>query len=223
MTDERMALAELLEKGSDHDLLREMIGFVAQRLMDMDVDGLVGAGHGERAESRENWRNGFRDREWHTRSGTIPLRIPKLRRGSYFPGFLEPRRSSEKALAAVIQEAYVQGISTRSVDDLVKAMGMTGISKSQVSRLCEEIDERVNAFLDRPQEGDWPYLWIDATYVKVRHGGRIVSVATIIAVAVNAEGRREVLGMATGPSEAETFWTQFLRSLMRRGLRGASW
>jgi transposase-like protein len=220
MTDERMALAELLEKGSDRDLLREMIGFVAQRLMDLDVDGVVGAGHGERAESRENWRNGFRDREWHTRSGTIPLRIPKLRRGSYFPGFLEPRRSSEKALAAVIQEAYVQGISTRSVDDLVKAMGMTGISKSQVSRLCEEIDERVNAFLDRPLEGDWPYLWIDATYVKVRQGGRIVSVATIIAVAVNAEGRREVLGMATGPSEAETFWTQFLRSLMRRGLRG---
>jgi putative transposase len=220
MTDERMALAELLEKGSDRDLLREMIGFVAQRLMDMDVDGLVGAGHGERAESRENWRNGFRDREWHTRSGTIPLRIPKLRRGSYFPGFLEPRRSSEKALAAVVQEAYVQGISTRSVDDLVKAMGMTGISKSQVSRLCEEIDERVNAFLDRPLEGDWPYLWIDATYVKVRQGGRIVSIATIIAVAVNAEGRREVLGMATGPSEAETFWTQFLRSLMRRGLRG---
>jgi putative transposase len=220
MTDERMALAELLEKGSDGDLLREMISFVAQRLMDLDVDGLVGAGHGERAESRENWRNGFRDREWHTRSGTIPLRIPKLRRGSYFPAFLEPRRSSEKALAAVIQEAYVQGISTRSVDDLVKAMGMTGISKSQVSRLCEEIDERVNAFLDRPLEGDWPYLWIDATYVKVRQGGRIVSVATIIAVAVNAEGRREVLGMATGPSEAETFWTQFLRSLMRRGLRG---
>jgi putative transposase len=220
MTDERMALAELLEKGFDRDLLREMIGFVAQRLMDLDVDGLVGAGHGERAESRENWRNGFRDREWHTRSGTIPLRIPKLRRGSYFPGFLEPRRSSEKALAAVIQEAYVQGISTRSVDDLVKAMGMTGISKSQVSRLCEEIDERVNAFLERPLEGDWPYLWIDATYVKVRQGGRIVSIATIIAVAVNAEGRREVLGMATGPSEAETFWTQFLRSLMRRGLRG---
>jgi len=220
MTDDRMALAELLEKGSDRDLLREMIGFVAQRLMDLDVDGLVGAGHGERAESRENWRNGYREREWHTRSGTIPLRIPKLRRGSYFPGFLEPRRSSEKALAAVIQEAYVQGISTRSVDDLVKAMGMTGISKSQVSRLCEEIDERVNAFLERPLEGDWPYLWIDATYVKVRQGGRIVSVATIIAVAVNAEGRREVLGMATGPSEAEPFWTQFLRSLMRRGLRG---
>ena len=168
MTDDRMALAALLEKGSDSDLLREMIGYVAQRLMQMDVEGLVGAAHGERDENRENWRNGYRDREWHTRSGTIPLRIPKLRRGSYFPGFLEPRRSAEKALAAAVQEAYVQGISTRSVDDLVKALGMTGISKSQVSRLCEEIDERVNAFLERSLEGDWPYLWIDATYVKVR-------------------------------------------------------
>ena len=220
MTNERMALAELLEKGSDSDLLREMIGYVAQRLMEADVETLVGAAHGERSEVRENWRNGYRDRDWHTRGGTIPLRIPKLRRGSYFPGFLEPRRSSEKALAAVVQEAYVQGISTRSVDDLVKALGMTSISKSQVSRLCEEIDERVGAFLNRPLEGDWPYLWIDATYVKVRDAGRIVSVATIIAVAVNTEGRREVLGMATGPSEAEPFWTAFLRSLTRRGLRG---
>jgi transposase-like protein len=220
MTDDRMALTQLLEKGSDSDLLREMIGYVAQRLMQLDVDGLVGAAHGERGEERENWRNGYRDRDWHTRSGTVPLRIPKLRRGSYFPAFLEPRRSAEKALAAVVQEAYVQGISTRSVDELVKALGMTGISKSQVSRLCEEIDERVNAFLERPLEGDWPYLWIDATYVKVRQGGRIVSVATIIAVAVNTEGRREVLGMATGPSEAEPFWTAFLRSLTRRGLRG---
>ena len=220
MTDDRMALAELLEKGSDGDLLREMIGFMAQRLMDADVQGLVGAGPGERSETRENWRNGYRDRAWHTRAGTVPLKIPKLRSGSYFPGFLEPRRSSEKAMTAVIQEAYVQGISTRSVDELVKALGMTGISKSQVSRLCEEIDERVDEFLDRPIEGDWPYLWIDATYVKVRQSGRIVSVATIIAVAVNTEGRREVLGMATGPSEAEPFWTEFLRSLMRRGLRG---
>ena len=139
---------------------------------------------------------------------------------SYFPGFLEPRRLAEKALTAVIQEAYIQGISTRSVDDLVKAMGMSGISKSQVSRLCEEIDGKVKAFLDRPIEGDWPYLWIDATYLKVRRGGRIVSVAAIMAVGVNADGRREVLGMDIGPSEAETFWTAFLRKLARRGLRG---
>jgi putative transposase len=220
MTDMRMALAELLEKGSDADLMREMVGFVAQRMMDMDVEGICGAEHGERSAERSNWRNGYRDRSWETRAGTIPLKIPKLRRGSYFPGFLEPRRTAEKALTAVIQEAYVQGISTRSVDDLVKAMGMSGISKSQVSRLCEEIDERVNAFLERPLEGDWPYLWIDATYVKVRQAGRIVSVAVIIAVAVNTEGRREVLGMEVGVSEAEPFWTAFLRSLARRGLRG---
>ena len=220
MTDEMMILRAAVEKTPDADILREMIGFVAQRLMELDIDNRCGASHGERAESRTNSRNGFRDRVWETRAGTVGLRIPKLRTGSYFPPFLEPRRTAEKALAAVIQEAYVQGISTRSVDDLVKALGMTGISKSQVSRLCEEIDERVNAFLERPLEGDWPYLWIDATYVKVRQGGRIVSVATIIAVAVNTEGRREVLGMATGPSEAEPFWTAFLRSLTRRGLRG---
>ena len=150
----------------------------------------------------------------------MELRIPKLRKSSYFPGFLEPRRLAEKALTAVVQEAYVHGVSTRSVDDLVKAMGMTGISKSQVSRLCAEIDEKVQAFLNRPIEGDWLYLWIDATYVKVRQSGRIVSVAVIVAVGVNADGRREVLGMAIGPSEAETFWTDFLRKLARRGLRG---
>lgn len=220
MTIDKIALHELLEKGSDGDLLREMIGFVAERLMALDVEGLCGAGHGERTPARTNQRNGFRDRPWETRAGTIDLEIPKLRKGAYFPAFLEPRRTAEKALTAVIQEAYVQGISTRSVDQLVKAMGMTGISKSQVSRLCADIDQRVGAFLDRPIEGDWPYLWIDATYVKVREGGRIVSVAVIIAVAVNTDGRREVLGLAVGPSEAEPFWTAFLRSLMRRGLRG---
>ena len=150
----------------------------------------------------------------------MELRIPKLRQGSYFPAFLAPRRLAEKALTAVVQEAYVHGVSTRSVDDLVKAMGMTGISKSQVSRLCEEIDEKVKAFLCRPIEGDWPYLWIDATYLKVRQSGRIVSVAVIIAVGVNGDGRREVLGMDVGPSEAEPFWTEFLRKLARRGLRG---
>ena len=220
MTIDRMTLKALLEKGSDDDLLREMIGFVANRMMDMDVEGLTGAGWGERSLARVNQRNGYRERSWETRAGTVELAIPKLRKGSYFPGFLEPRRAAEKALVAVIQEAYVQGVSTRSVDELVKAMGMTGISKSQVSRLCADIDERVKTFLERPIEGSWPYLWIDATYVKVREAGRIVSVAVIIAVAVNTDGRREVLGLEVGPSEAEPFWTKFLRSLTRRGLRG---
>jgi transposase-like protein len=220
MTDEMMTLRTLLEKSSDADLLREMIGFTAQRLMELEVESKTGAGYGEKSTERLAQRNGYRDRLWETRAGTVELRIPKLRQGSYFPGFLEPRRLAEKALTAVVQEAYVQGVSTRSVDDLVKAMGMTGISKSQVSRLCEEIDEKVKAFLSRPLEGDWPYLWIDATYLKVRQSGRIVSVAVIIAVGVNGDGRREVLGMDIGPSEAETFWTDFLRKLARRGLRG---
>ena len=185
MTDEMMTLRALLEKSSDADLLREMIGFTAQRLMELEVEGLTGAAHGERSPERINQRNGYRDRLWETRAGTVELRIPKLRKGSYFPAFLEPRRLAEKALAAVVQEAYVHGVSTRSVDDLVKAMGMTGISKSQVSRLCEEIDEKVKAFLSRPIEGDWPYLWIDATYVKVRESGRIVSVGS------DRRGRRQ--------------------------------
>ena len=220
MTFDRMTLKQLVEKGSDADLLREMIGFVASRMMDMEVESLTGAAHGERSDDRQNQRNGYRTRNWETRAGTVPVAIPKLRKGSYFPSFLDPRRASEKALVAVIQEAYIQGVSTRSVDELVKSMGMTGISKSQVSRLCEDIDVRVKTFLDRPIEGSWPYLWIDATYIKVREGGRIVSVAVIIAVAVNTDGRREVLGMDVGASEAETFWIQFLRSLTARGLRG---
>ncbi|TDH57955.1 IS256 family transposase [Dankookia rubra] len=220
MTDDRIALRELLEKGSDATFLREMIGFAAQRLMELETDGLCGAAHGERSAERVNQRNGYRERDWQTRAGTVELRIPKLRKGTYFPGFLEPRRTAEKALTAVIQEAYVQGISTRSVDDLVRAMGLEGVSKSQVSRLCAEIDERVGDFLARPIEGDWPYLWLDATYVKVPEAGRIVSVAVTVAVGVNGDGRREVLGMAIGASEAETFWLDFLRSLARRGLRG---
>jgi transposase-like protein len=220
MTDDMMNLRAVVEKSADADLLREMIGFAAQRLMELDVESLTGAAHGVRDPERINQRNGYRDRLWETRAGAVELRIPKLRKGSYFPGFLEPRRMAEKALTAVIQEAYVQGISTRSVDDLVKALGMTGISKSQVSRLCGEIDEKVNAFLNRPLEGEWPYVWLDATYLKMRQNGRIVSVAVIIAVGVSGDGRREILGLAIGPSEAETFWTDFLRKLARRGLRG---
>jgi putative transposase len=220
MTEDMMSLRALLEKSSDADLLREMVGFAAHRLMEVEVESLTGAPHGARDPERMNQRNGYRERSWETRAGTVELRIPKLRKGSYFPGFLEPRRMAEKALTAVIQEAYVQGVSTRSVDDLVQAMGMSGISKSQVSRLCAELDDKVQTFLNRPLEGDWPYVWLDATYVKVREAGRIVSVAVIIAVGVNSDGRREVLGLAIGPSEAETFWTEFLRQLARRGLRG---
>lgn len=221
MTNPTIALAELAEKGADVDVLRQMVQFMAQRLMELDAQVRCGAGYDEKLpQTRQNSRNGYRERLWDTRAGAIELKIPKLRRGSYFPEFLEPRRTAEKALAAVIQEAYVHGISTRSVDDLVKALGMTGVSKSEVSRLCGELDERVHAFLQRPIEGDWPYLWIDATYVKTREAGRIVSVAVIVAVAVNTDGQRQVLGMKVGASEAEPFWTDFLRSLTRRGLRG---
>ncbi len=220
MTDDRMTLIELVEKQADGDLVRAMLAFAAERIMEAEVEERTGAAKGVRSPLREVQRNGYRDRDWDTRAGRIALEIPKLRKGSYLPSFLEPRRTAEKALVTVIQEAYVHGVSTRSVDDLVKAMGAGGMSKSQVSRLCVEIDERVNAFLSRPLEGAWPYLWLDATYVKVREGGRIVSRAVIIAVAVNEDGKREVLGVATGPSEAETFWTDFLRSLADRGLRG---
>jgi putative transposase len=220
MTDDRMALIELVEKSADSDLVRAMLAFAAERLMEAEVEARTGAAHGARDPGRQVQRNGYRERAWDTRAGRIELDIPKLRRGSYFPSFLEPRRTAEKALTAVIQEAYVHGVSTRSVDDLVRAMGASGVSKSQVSRLVEEIDERVNAFLARPIEGEWPYVWIDATYVKARQAGRIVSTAVIIAVGVNTDGRREVLGVATGPSEAEAFWKSFLRSLADRGLRG---
>ena len=220
MTIDKMTLKALVEKGADGDLLKEIATFMLNRMMEMEVESLTGAGYGERTPERSNQRNGYRARDLETRAGTLALEIPKLRKGSYFPSFLEPRRLSEKALVAVIQEAYVQGVSTRSVDALVQSMGMAGISKSQVSRLCAEIDARVDAFLSRPIEGDWPYLWIDATYVKVRQGGRIISVAVIIAVGVNTDGRREVLGLEVMPSEAEPFWTSFLRALTRRGLRG---
>jgi len=220
MTNDRMAFMELIEKASAKDFLLEMITTIANRLMEIEVESRCNAAPYERNAERSNYRNGYRDRTWETRAGSVELKVPKLRKGSYFPVFLEPRKTSEKAMIAVIQEAWVQGVSTRSVDDLVKAMGMKGISKSQVSRLCEEIDTRVKAFLNRPLEGEWPYLWLDATYLKVRRKGRIVSVAAIVAVAVNMQGKREVLGLSVMPSEAEAFWLEFLRSLAGRGLRG---
>ena len=220
MTEDRLPLAELLQKAGDGDFLRAVAEAVLQLLMESDADGLIGAGRYERSAERLNYRNGYRERALDTRLGTLQLRVPKLRQGSYFPPFLEPRKVSEKALVAVIQEAWIGGVSTRRVDDLVQAMGLAGISKSTVSKLCKDIDERVNAFLARPLEGEWPYLWLDATYLKVREGGRIVSVAAIIAVAVDSEGRREIVGLHLGPSEAETFWATFLRSLVRRGLKG---
>jgi putative transposase len=220
MTEERMALIELLQKSEDGDFLRSVAKVVLQLLMEADVEGLIGAARHERSAERLNYRNGYRDRTFETRLGPLSLRIPKLRQGSYFPPFLEPRKIAEKALVAVIQEAWIGGVSTRRVDDLVQAMWLSGISKSQVSKLCKDIDERVTAFLERPIEGEWPYLWLDATYLKVREGGRIVSVAAIIAVAVSTDGRREIIGLGIGPSEAEPFWSSFIKGLVRRGLKG---
>ena len=220
MTDDRLPLAELMQKAGGEDFLRSVAEAVVQLLMETDVGGLIGAGRHERTPERATYRNGYRDRTLDTRLGSLQLRIPKLRQGSYFPPFLEPRKTTEKALVAVIQEAWIGGVSTRRVDDLVQAMGLSGISKSTVSKLCKDIDDRVHAFLDRPLVGDWPYLWLDATYLKQREGGRIVSVAAIIAVAVDSEGKREIVGLHIGPSEAETFWATFLRSLVKRGLRG---
>lgn len=195
MTTDMMTFRDLVEKSPDADLLREMIGFAAERLMELEAGAVTGAAFGEKDPVRWAQRNGYHDRDWETRVSTAELRIPKLRKGSYFPGFLERRRMAEKAQTTVIpikceaigEEAFVQGISTRSVDDMVKATDISGISKSHVSRLCEEIDSKVKAFLNRPIEGDWPNLWIDTTYLKVRRGGWIVSVAVIIAIEVKTE------------------------------------
>jgi putative transposase len=202
------------------DVLREGVRVLAQALMDAEASTQIGAELYERTENRTAHRNGYRTRTWDTRVGTVELRVPKIAPGTYFPSLLEPRRRGERALAAVIQEAYVKGISTRKVDDLVRALGMDGISRSEVSRICRALDAEVEAFRTRPIEGEHPYVWLDATFHKVREGGRVVSLANVVAVGVTTEGWRQVLGMDVGLSEDEAFWTRFLRSLVRRGLRG---
>jgi transposase-like protein len=214
-------LLAAIQGSDDGDFLRVLAEATLNRLMDFDADNAIGAARHERSPERLTYRNGYRDRVLETRVGALDLKIPKFRSGpAYYPGFiLEPRRLMEKALTAVIQEAWINGVSTRRVEELVQAMGMSGISKSQVSKLCKEIDERVHSFLERPLEGDWPYLWLDATYLKVRQSGRIVSAAAIIAVAANTDGKREVIGLSIGDSEAMPFWMEFLRSLIKRGLK----
>jgi transposase-like protein len=224
MADElRMALLELLRKAElddSADFLREGVRVLAQELMELEVAQHVGAERYERTPERTGQRNGYRERAWDTRVGSLELRVPRVRDGSFYPSLLDPRKRAERALAAVVQEAYVQGVSTRRVDELVQALGMTGISKSQVSRLCRELDAEVERFRARKLEGPYPYLWVDATFVKVREGGRVVSQAVVIAIGVSAAGQREVLGLDVGPSEDGAFWLQFLRSLVARGLGG---
>lgn len=218
-TDFSIALGELLDKtGANLDFLREAVQLLAQELMELEVSRKIGAQRHERTAERVTYRNGYRHRTWDTRVGTIDLRIPKLRQGSYFPSLLEPRRRAEKALVAVVQEAYIHGVSTRKVDELVQSLGMTGISKSEVSRLCSELDELVEAFRHRPLTNRYPYLWLDAKYIKVRESGRVLSMALVVAVGVTSSGDREVLGLDVGLREDGPFWTEFLRDLVRRGL-----
>jgi transposase-like protein len=210
-----------LNEGAEfRDLVYELVSQAFTDLMELEVRARTGAGLGERSEERLTSRNGYRERNYKSRVGDLTLKIPKLRQGSYFPSFMEPRRTVEKALVGVIQEAYLQGVSTRAVDDLVKALGCSGISKSEVSRLCAEVEGRVREFLERPIEGTFPYIWLDATYIKVRDGSRIVSKAAVVAIGLNEEGRREVLGMRLGHAETFEFWSEFLRSVLDRGLRG---
>jgi len=221
--DLRMALLELLRKAElegDADFLRDGVRVLSHALMELEVSQHLGAERHERTPGRTGQRNGYRERSWDTRVGTMELRVPRVRDGSYFPSLLEPRKRAERALVAVVQEAYVQGVSTRRVDDLVQALGIAGISKSQVSRLCQELDAEVERFRTRRLEGPYPYLWLDATFLKVRQEGRVVSLAVVIAIAVRASGEREVLGLDVGPSEDGAFWLQFLRGLVARGLSG---
>ena len=224
MVKQRMDLLELVRnraEDADLDFLREAMGVLVQAIMEAEVAVQIGAEHGERSPGRLTQRNGYRPRPWDTRVGTLELQIPRVREGSYFPTLLEPRRRSERALLAVVQQAYVEGVSTRKVDALVKSLGCEGISKSQVSRICQELDQAVESFLGRPLDGGpYPYLWLDALTQKVREEGRIVNVNVVVATAVNTEGKREVLGMDVGTSEDGAFWLAFLRSLVARGLSG---
>lgn len=224
MAKDRMGVVEWLRKQApdmEVDFLREALRVLVQELMEAEVVSKTGAAYGERSPDRLTQRNGYRERAWDTRVGTLDLRIPKLREGTFFPSLLEPRRRSERALLAVVQQAYVEGVSTRRVDDLVQALGCEGISKSQVSRICQELDRVVDSFLGRPLDGGpYPYLSLDALTQKVREEGRIVNVCVVVATAVNGEGKREVLGMDVGASEDGAFWLAFLRSLVARGLSG---
>jgi putative transposase len=225
MTDElRIGLSELMRKAQvegDAEFLKEGVRVLSQAIMEMEVEDHLGAARHQRSPGRTGQRNGYRRRLWDTRVGAVELAVPRVRDSSYFPSLLEPRRRAERALAAVVQEAYVHGVSTRKVDDLVRALGMTGVSKSRVSELCEELDEEVERFRGRHLEGSYPYVWLDATYLKARQDGRVASIAVVIAVGVKAEsGEREVLGLDVGPSEDGSFWLSFLRSLVARGLSG---
>jgi putative transposase len=220
---DRMTIEEVVRQvlRDEHaDVIRESVRAVARELMEAEVSELVGAGLGERRpDDRATHRNGYRARRWDTRAGEIELQIPKLRQGSYFPGFLEPRRRSEQALLAVVQQAYVCGVSTRRVDQLVESLGLR-ISRSEVSRVCAALDEHVEAFRGRPLEGRYPYLFLDAKVEKVRDGGRVVAKALVVAHGVHETGRREILSIDVGEAETEAFWTDFLRGLVARGLVG---
>jgi len=218
-----MALMDYLGKFGleiDNDFVREGIRVLIQSVIEAEVTQRVGARRYERSPERITQRNGYRERPYQTRVGELTLRVPKLREGSYFPSFLEPRRKAEKALLAVVQSAYVEGVSTRKVDTLLQALGLTGIDKSQVSRICKDLDEVVQAFRERPLKGNYPYLWLDATYLKVRENHRVVSMAQVTAIGVRETGEREILGFAVGGSEEASFWLEFVRSLLGRGLQG---
>lgn len=224
MVNDMMGLLELVRKAEgteDLDFMREALRFVSQELIDAEASAAIGAARYERTDEQTTHRNGTRSRTFDTRMGTLDLEIPKLRTGSFFPSLLDPRRRIEKALWSVVCEAYVNGVSTRRVDELVKAMGSSGISRSEVSRICKELDASVEVFRNRPLTGSWPYVWLDATFHKVREAGQVVSVATVVAIAVNEDGVRRILGIDVGASEDHTFWLAFLRSLKARGLSGA--